>query len=663
MYHPNRVPSGYGWGLLRFNMNSDVIKLLPDSVANQIAAGEVIQRPASVIKELVENSIDAGATSIQIVLKDAGRTLIQVVDNGCGMSPTDARMAFERHATSKIDTADDLYSLHTMGFRGEALPSIAAVAQVELRTMRKDETIGCRLKISESKFEGSEPATCVVGTNIMVKNLFFHMPARRKYLRKDSVELSHILREFERLALVNTNVDFTITHNDAILHQLIHGSLKQRITGLFGKTIGAQIVPLGTETSMVKISGFIGLPHNAKRRGYQQFFFVNGRNMRHPYFHKAVMSCYSDLIAPDVQPSYFINFEVDPSTIDVNIHPQKHEIKFENEQPIWQILTAAIKQALGKVNAAGAIDFDSTDVIPDIPVFLPDDNTTMPEILTDPHYNPFDVGSEVKTKTASTGIESSKLNNNGYRNARSSPLTRDWEKLYESFASKRNEALGQQPSGLNDDAGCLAPEISEAPTQEKSPELFIEPDSPTRHFTVDNRYIFIPAREGVMIINRHRAHVRVLYDDFIRRMSDAPLPSQRLIFPETLTLSPSQSSIMSSITSMTGRLGYDVSFLGDNVWSINAVPSLPGAINPVDTLHRIIVDIEDSGEIPETALLQPAAISLARSAAITPTGEMNEHETELLVKRLLSSSEPGYTPDGLKIIHSLSFHEISQMFN
>ena len=391
-------------------MNSDIIKLLPDSVANQIAAGEVIQRPASVIKELVENSIDAGATSIQIILKDAGRTLIQVVDNGRGMSPTDARMAFERHATSKIDTADDLYSLHTMGFRGEALPSIAAVAQVEMRTMQKGESIGCKLKISESKFEGSEPATCVPGTNIMVKNIFFHMPARRKYLRKDSVELSQILREFERLALVNTDVDFTIIHNDVTLHQLLHGSLKQRINGLFGKSMGSQIIPVGTETSIVKISGFVGLPHHAKRRGYQQFFFVNGRNMRHPYFHKAVMSCYADLISSDVQPSYFINFEVEPSTIDVNIHPQKHEIKFENEQPIWQILTAAIKQALGKVNAAGAIDFDSTDAIPDLPVFLPDNNTIMPGIQTDPDYNPFDLKENDPEPVERIKVESSRLN-------------------------------------------------------------------------------------------------------------------------------------------------------------------------------------------------------------------------------------------------------------
>lgn len=645
-------------------MNSDVIKLLPDSVANQIAAGEVIQRPASVIKELVENAIDAGATSVQIIVKDAGRTLIQVVDNGCGMSPTDARMAFERHATSKIDKADDLYSLHTMGFRGEALPSIAAVAQVEMRTMQKGEAMGCRIRISESKFEGSEPATCVQGTNIMVKNLFFHMPARRKYLRKDSVELSHILREFERLALVNTDVDFTIIHNDVTLHQLLHGSLKQRINGLFGKTLGSQIIPVGTETSMVKISGFIGLPNHAKKRGFQQFFFVNGRNMRHPYFHKAVMSCYADLISSEVQPSYFINFEVDPSTIDVNIHPQKHEIKFENEQPIWQILTAAIKQSLGKVNAAGAIDFDSPDAIPDMPVFLPDNNTVMPGIQTDPAYNPFDLREGNFSKREEGVVEPSRLNSFNVERRKQSGINRDWEKLYESFTNKRDAAI---ESSLNTipDMGELASamNINIEPEPQKEPELFSMSDTSVGMLSIDNKYIIMPARESILIINRHRAHVRVLYDDFMCRLNDATLPSQRLIFPESITLSPTQSSILSSVTSMVSRLGYDVAFLGDNVWSINAVPSLPGNASPVETLGRIISDIEETGELPETALLRPAALALARSAAITPSQSMNDSETEALINKLTACPEYNYTPDGLKIIHSLSFHEISKMFN
>ena len=366
---------------------SDIIRLLPDSVANQIAAGEVIQRPASVIKELVENSIDAGATSVTIILKDAGRTLIQVIDNGSGMSDTDARLAFERHATSKIRKADDLFSLSTMGFRGEALASIAAIAQVDLRTMLKGEAIGTRLVINGSKVESQEPEACAQGSNLMVKNLFFNVPARRKFLKKDSVELSNIMREFERLALVNIGVDFTLISNDVTLHSLRKASLKERITDLFGKSLNKQIIPVDTDTSIVRINGFIGLPENARKRNQLQYLMVNGRNMRHPYFHKAIMQCYERLIPADVQPNYFINLTVDPETIDVNIHPTKSEIKFENEQAIWQILTAAIRESLGRFNAAPAIDFDVEDA-PDIPVFSPD-SAAAHEVELDEDYNPF----------------------------------------------------------------------------------------------------------------------------------------------------------------------------------------------------------------------------------------------------------------------------------
>lgn len=640
-------------------MNSDIIKLLPDSVANQIAAGEVIQRPASVVKELVENSIDAGATSIQIVIKDAGRTLIQVVDNGRGMSPTDARMAFERHATSKIGSADDLYTLHTMGFRGEALPSVAAVAQIEMRTMRPGDQIGCRLRISESKFEGMEPATCVVGTNLMVKNLFFHMPARRKFLKKDSVELSHILHEFERLALVNTNVDFTIIHNDVTLHSLLHGSLKQRITSLFGKSVGAQIIPVATETTIVKISGFVGLPQHARKRGAQQFFFVNGRNMRHPYFHKAVMSCYSELISADVQPSYFINFEVDPATIDVNIHPQKHEIKFENEQPIWQILTAAVKQALGKVNAAGAIDFDSPEGIPDIPVFMPDMSTDMPGIQTDTAYNPFDITENAADKDDTESPRQAAPGGMPRHFERRASISRDWDKLYESFAARRDDA-----AVAPDSEAVTVPQAVVKNEELDVKPLFNERDIITAGFVVlQNRYIALQSRSGLMLVHRHRAHVRVLFDDFMHRLADKALPSQKLIFPESVTLSPSQSSILSAVAQPIEHMGFDVSFLGDNVWAINASPSVPGASNPVEMLMRIITEIQDSGDIPENAVIEPAAMAMARCAAVNPDTDWTAEETDSLLARLFANSQPDFTPDGLTIIHTIPYDDIQSMFN
>ncbi len=335
---------------------SDIIRLLPDSVANQIAAGEVIQRPASVIKELVENAVDAGATDIRIFIRDAGRTLIQVVDNGKGMTETDARMAFERHATSKIAQADDLFTLHTMGFRGEALPSICAIAQIELKTRTADDQIGTRLVINASKVEMQEPSLCEPGSNIMVKNLFFNVPARRKFLKSDSVETANIMREFERLALVNNNIRLSIDRDGKTL-DLRPGSFKQRIADIWKNNINLQLLPVEVDTSLVKISGFVSRPENARRRNALQYLIVNGRNMRHPYFHRAIISCYESLIPADSQPCYFIKFDVDPQTIDVNIHPTKNEIKFENEQQIWPILVAAVRASLGKFAAVPSIDF------------------------------------------------------------------------------------------------------------------------------------------------------------------------------------------------------------------------------------------------------------------------------------------------------------------
>lgn len=632
-----------------------MIKLLPDSVANQIAAGEVIQRPASVIKELVENSIDAGATSVQIIIKDAGRTLIQVVDNGCGLSPTDARMAFERHATSKITTAADLYTLHTMGFRGEALPSIAAVAQIEMRTMRRGDAIGTVLCISESKFESQEPCSTVPGTNLMVKNLFFHMPARRKFLKKDSVELSHILHEFERLALVNTNVEFTIIHNDVVLHQLLPGTLKQRITALFGKTIGTQIIPMGTETSIVKISGFVGLPEHARRRNAPQYFFVNGRNMRHPYFHKAVLSCYSELISAEVQPVYFINFEVDPDTIDVNIHPQKHEIKFENEQPIWQILTAAVRQALGRVNAAGAIDFDSEVSPIDLPAFNPDINATMPDIAIDDDYNPF---KETNDSHVDNPRSSMVTTPSAIGRRASSSVPQDWDKLYESFERRRSE-----PTISPDEAEPMVEVRSAITSAPEQPSIISTDDSaPAGSLLLHNRFILVPAREGLMAIDRRRAHIRVLFDQYMQSLSEHPLAAQQLMFPEQLQLSPSQSAILSTVADALQQLGFDLSFLGDNVWALHAAPTLPGNVNPCETLQQILSDIADTGTVNPAAVIKPAALALARASAISSTQSLSPDQVDSLIASLFSATEAAYTPDGLRTFVIIPFEEIEKRF-
>jgi DNA mismatch repair protein MutL len=649
-------------------MNSDVIKLLPDAVANQIAAGEVIQRPASVIKELVENAVDAGATAIQIILKDAGRTLIQVVDNGCGMSATDARMAFERHATSKIAQATDLFTLHTMGFRGEALPSIAAVAQVDLRTMRHDDSIGTRLLISESKFEGQEPATCVPGTNLMVKNLFFHMPARRKFLKKDSVELSHIMHEFERLALVNTNIDFTLIHNDVTLHKFLHSTFKQRIGALFGKSIESQIIPVGTETTLAKINGFVGLPQHARKRGAHQYFFVNGRNMRHPYFHKAVMSCYNELISADAQPSYFINFEVDPSTIDVNIHPQKHEIKFEHEQSIWQILVAAIKQALGNVNAVGALDFDVEDA-PEIPVFEPTRDGNTPMVDFDENYNPFDVSTDNSLPDDLISQKSDKWDNSQYSmgvpksttrfdRPSSRPISQDWEKLYDNFTKQRAGSLEDaRSSALND-----LPD-NEVSSQQQAQLPLDNGESSVKCVQVHNRYIATPSQGGLMLIDQHRAHVRILFDKYLSLINDGKLSTQQIIFPESIALSPSANALLTSMSEMLSKLGFDLSFLGDATWAINGLPSVLAAGNPQDVINAIIEEAAETGETSGESVYNKIALAMARSEAIKSGKQLSSPEMESIIADLFQSVTPNFTPDGLTVLSVIPFEDIVRLFN
>lgn len=630
---------------------SDVIKLLPDSVANQIAAGEVIQRPASVVKELVENAVDAGATSIKIILKDAGRTLIQVVDNGVGMTSTDARLAFERHSTSKIESASDLFDLHTMGFRGEALASICAVAQVELITMPESEAMGTRIVISGSKVETQEPCAAAKGSNMQVKNLFFNVPARRKFLKKDSVELSNIIHEFERLALVNPEIDFELYHNDSLLHQLMHGSFKLRIAQLFGKTVERQLIPIDVDTSLVKIDGFVGLPENARRRNSLQYFFVNGRNMRHPYFHKAVMSCYEQLIPADAQPNYFLNFKVDPATIDVNIHPTKNEIKFENEQPIWQILSAAVRESLGRFNAVPSIDFD-TDDSPEIPSFNPDIHATH-DIEIDSSYNPFDTTASRPVSTTRGSLLNSKVN---------APLD-DWEKLYDGFAtagkSVRDNVRGSSLNSFDGDFDTL--DISST-AQNNDTHLFADDSSSSLSGDVmqlKNRYILSPAKSGLMVIDQHRAHVLILFEKYMSIMANHKSNTQKVIFPEVLTLTPAQNVILDSMIDDVQELGFDLSFLGDNSWAVNGVPSLIGKLNAVDTLVRLIENFE-SGNMPDGfELNRKVALAMAKASAIQGGTTLSNEEMETLMSELFKLSKPSYTPDGLPVVVIIGVDEIA----
>lgn len=629
----------------------DIIRLLPDSVANQIAAGEVIQRPASVIKELVENSIDAGATSVEIVVKDAGKLLIQVIDNGKGMSTTDARMAFERHATSKIRCADDLFTLHTMGFRGEALPSIAAVSEIEVITRRECDELGTQLIIRGSHVDSQEPAMSTAGTNIKVKNLFYNFVARRRFLKKDSIELSHIVHEFERLALVNTDVAFKFSSNGTMLHSLQRGTLKERIGALFGKTLASGLIPVQTHTSLVQIDGFVSLPSAARQRGTRQFLFVNGRNMRHPYFHRAILSCFENLIAKDAQPHYFINFTVAPDRIDINVHPQKHEIKFEDEQSIWQILTAAIREALGRYNAGTGIDFNTIGA-PEIPPAgsaQPDANL---DDLTDTDYNPFRLNPGVGAPPAprfdfgDRDVSHGGTRPSAINHAPTRQPTAGWETMYASASAI------SQPSataGQNDTAQPLLPQTD-------------IPDSAPRLVTMRNRYILLESRDGILIVDQHRAHTNILYHLFVEQARNRCVTQQNLLFPEVLDLDATETMMLDSSIELIEQMGFGIGRDGDGHKTLDSVPDNLGNANPVTVLRTVLADLVESGISVEADAMKHVAMSMARSAAIKPGQPLTQPEVEYIASALLRLPSPGYLPDGRCVITRLSDDRLAKLF-
>ncbi len=631
---------------------SDIIKLLPDSVANQIAAGEVIQRPASVVKELVENAIDAGATTIQIVLKDAGRTLIQVVDNGKGMTPTDARLAFERHSTSKIAKAEDLFDLHTMGFRGEALASICAISQVELRTCAKGAQLGTKIVINASKCESQEPDVCPVGANFMVKNIFFNVPARRKFLKSNQVELSNIVKEFEKLALINHHVEFSLSNNENIIYKFTGGTFKQRISAIWGRSIDHQLIPLNIDTSLCKITGFISKPENARRRNYLQYFFVNGRYMRHPYFHKAIMSSYGQLIPDDEQPNYFLDFNVDPESIDVNIHPTKTEIKFENEMPIWQILAAAVKESLGRFIAVPTIDFDTEDA-PDLPAYDTHTAVSAPSAGIDPSYNPFNPKGSGKGSHADTYV--SPFNDK-------TPTT-DWEALFKNFEKSKQEGIDEFSLQGVDDGTLLQPssgtDILDSDAMQGS---LLNVDISTTCIQLKGRYIVSPIKSGLMIIDQHRAHLRVLYEQYMENIDGKNVTSQSILFPDLLQLSPAQNAILHDLQPEMERIGFNLSQLSGNDWSINAVPAGMDHVDIKDTILQVIDAMESGGESITNKVYDHLALTVARSAAL-PYGKMlTPEEMDKLLSQLLRLSNPNYTPDGKLVIKLITNEQIEKMF-
>lgn len=633
----------------------DIIHLLPDSVANQIAAGEVVQRPASIVKEMMENSIDADATEVQVLITDGGKTCVQIIDNGKGMSETDARMSFERHATSKINKATDLYNLHTMGFRGEALASIAAVAQIDLKTRRAEDELGTHIEIAGSRVERQEPVACAVGSNFSVRNLFYNIPARRKFLKTNQTELNNIVSDFQRIALVYPSISFTLVHNGTEVFKLRSTTLRQRIVDVFGKKINESLLPVEVDTSLVRISGYVATPETSRKKGSNQFFFVNGRYMRHPYFHSAVMHAYENLIPAGEQVSYFLYISVPTDTIDVNVHPTKTEIKFDNEQPIWQVIAAAVKEALGKYSSVPTIDFDTVDR-PDIPVAgvgntvvkLPESNASA--------YNPFH------------------SQRPSYK-----PQSTEWEKLYkglETFERDKNESKPKIDSLVRPEEEYVLDSLlnrsqesqqssiwnTETDKQEDFKSEFADV-AQCPHFQYKGKYIITPSIHGVLVVDQHRAHVRVLYDTYLNKTANHSHVTQGLLFPEIVQFTTKEALCVDNIFSTLESLGFDISNLGGGSYSINGVPNDIEGLNPTTLLHDLVYAALEHGEVISDEVNQAVALAMAQSAAIVYGQVLTDEEIVKLLEQLFQLSTPLRTPDGKIVFTVIEHRNIEKMFN
>ena len=636
----------------------DIIQVLPDKVANQIAAGEVIQRPASVIKELVENAIDAGADHIDVLVVDAGKTSIQVIDNGSGMSVTDARLAFERHATSKIREADDLFTLRTMGFRGEALPSIASISKVTLTTRTSQDELGTCLTLSGGKFVSQEPVSCNQGSNFLVESIFFNVPARRRFLSSNSTELTNIIQAFECIVLVYPNIHFTLYSNGAVLFNLKPASMHQRIVDVFGKKLNQALLPVEVQTTLCTITGFVGTPESAHKKNVQQYFFVNGRFMKHMYFQKAVQSAYERLVPQGERVPFFIYFTMNPGDIDVNIHPTKTQIKFQDEPSVWQILAAAVKEAVGRFNDIPSIDFD-TQGRPDMPIPGDDTPLTSPHIKLNPTYNPF------KTTRPSKG----------------------WEKLYEGLDDKHPldtpvtapqtdflsqltvepEQLGTSGNtglsgtsgnagntGLSGNPGLSGHDLGVTGQGGAAPFA----DRAQQHYQYKGAYILTSVDEGILVIDQERAHERILYERYLKRMDGHGVASQRLLFAEQLQFNIAEMVHLPEILPEMEALGFEMSSLGGGTYAINAVPAGLEGINVTALVSDMVASAVDSGTTVTSELLSNLAASMARNAAIPHGQALSNDEMEGLVSSLLQCENYRYAPSGRPIMTLLSHQDI-----
>jgi DNA mismatch repair protein MutL len=606
------------------------IHQLPDHIANQIAAGEVIQRPASVIKELIENAVDAGAKKITVVIKDAGKTLIQVSDNGKGMSDTDARMAFERHATSKIREAKDLFHLTTMGFRGEALASIAAIAKVSLQTRTDEDELGTNIQISGSEVVSQEPVQCPVGSTFQIKSLFFNVPARRKFLKSDITEFKHINEEFIRVALTNPTIHFELIHNDSTVHNLPKGNHKIRIVQIFGKTYNGNLIPVETTTTLGKIHGYIGKTEIAKKSPGEQYFFVNNRFMRHPYFYKAVMMAYERLLQKGQLPVFFIYFDVDPESIDVNIHPTKTEIKFENEKDLWQILIAIIKESIGKHNLTPTIDFDASNSI-EIPVASARPQPThSPNIKVNPDYNPFERENSYQSK-------------NSYKNFEKKNTSANWDSLYQDFD--------------NSDTTTQKIDFDSSESFENS-----TPDKITsgKFFQIKQKYILSQVKSGIMLIDQKKAHERILFEQLQHNLSIKQSSTQPSLFPETYTPNPLEADTLREILPELQKIGFHISE-SENVFQINGVPAELTEIQPVSLLENLIASLDEANPDLHENLTEMIAARLAQISSVNKEKQLSETEMEHLTESLFTCKMPNYTPDGKPVLRILTMEDIEKL--
>jgi len=610
----------------------DIIQLLPDSVANQIAAGEVIQRPASAVKELLENAVDAGASDIKLIVKDAGKTLIQVIDNGSGMSETDARMSFERHATSKITKADDLFNIRSKGFRGEALASIAAIAQVELKTRKAENEVGTTIEIEGSEVKSQNPCSCSVGTTFSIKNLFYNVPARRNFLKSDQVEFRHILEEFERVAIPHPDIAFSLHHNNQPVFQLEKGSLKQRIIGLFGPNYNERLVPIEQETNILNLAGYIGKPEHARKTRGEQYFFINQRFIKSAYLNHAIQVAYEQLLSKDSFPSYFIMMDVDPKTIDINIHPTKTEIKFEDERSIYAILRSSVKLSLGKYNLTPTLDFEQEMSFANIP--LKSDKAFIPEptIKVNPDYNPFKTNQN--SSTSSYKKNDSVLNMSNKAN---------WEKMYESL---KTEAVQQ------DQQKSIAEEQKKAVDVEEEKQVF----------QLHGKYILSPIKSGLMLIDQQGAHERILYEQYLNSIENHKASSQQELFPSTIELSSSDAELVKELHEEIQGVGFDISEFGKNTFVINGVPADVTNSDSAQLLEGLLETYKQNLSEVKLDKRDNIAKSMAKNAAVKAGKNLSQSEMRNLIDRLFACSVPYTSPAGKTIVTTLALGDLERLF-